>query len=60
MTVVDGLKMEYPIVYAYLRYDELRSLPNELNTIKIGRLRSRLIDLVSVKKLDPRETADSG
>ncbi len=23
-TVVNGLKMEYPIVYAHLRYDEIR------------------------------------
>jgi hypothetical protein len=37
--------MEYPIVYAHLRYDEIRSLPNESNTIKNGRLRPRLIDL---------------
>jgi hypothetical protein len=44
-TVVDGLKMEYPIVYVHLRYDEIRSLPNESNTIKNGRLRPGLIDL---------------
>ncbi len=43
--VVDGLKREYPIVYAHLRYDEIRSLPNESNRIKNGRLRPRLIDL---------------
>ncbi len=40
-TVVNGLKMEYPIVYAHLRYDEIRSLPNESNTIKNGRLRPK-------------------
>jgi hypothetical protein len=32
-------------VYAHLRYDEIRSLPNESNTNKNGRLRPRLIDL---------------
>jgi len=46
--------MEYPIIYAHLQYDEIWSLPKELNTIKIGRLRPRLIDLASIKKLDPR------
>jgi hypothetical protein len=44
VTVVSGLKMEYPIVYAHLRYDEIRSLPNESNTIKNGRLMPGLID----------------
>ncbi len=44
-TVVDRLKMEYPIVCAHSRYDEIRSLPHESNTIKNGRLRPCLIDL---------------
>jgi hypothetical protein len=44
-TIITGLKMEHPIVYAQLRYDEIRPLPNESNTNKNGRLRLRLIDL---------------
>jgi hypothetical protein len=44
-TIINVQKIEYSTVYAHLRYNEIRSLPNESNTIKNGRLRLRLIDL---------------